>query len=132
MKRIFLALGLLLAVTSTADAARKPKIPAKLPPVTWRDADAENTLVIDTNEGRIIVELYPQVAPQSVARIKQLARTHFYDGLTFFRVIDGFMDQTGDPKNTGEGGSVLPNLPAEFSFKMSPGAMVVVSHPPGQ
>src|ERR1700712_5164742 len=133
MKRIFLALGLLLALTAPADAARKPKAPAKLPPVAWRDADAENTLVVDTNQGRIIAELYPQVAPQSVARIKQLARQHFYDGLTFFRVINGFMAQTGDPQNTGQGASVLPSLPAEFSFKMpANGGMTVVDHSAGQ
>jgi peptidylprolyl isomerase len=132
MKRIFLALGLLLALTAPADAARKPKAPAKLPPVAWRDVDAENTLVIDTNQGRIIAELYPQVAPQAVARVKQLARQHFYDGLTFFRVISGFMAQTGDPQNTGQGASVLPNLPAEFSFKMaSNGGMTVVNHAEG-
>jgi len=85
----------------------------------WRPVDAENTLVIDTNQGRIFVELYPQVAPQSVMRLKVLARQHFYDGLTFFRVIDDFMDQTGDPKNSGEGSSTLPNVPGEFAFKRS-------------
>ena len=86
-------------------------------PGDWRAVDADNTLVIDTNQGRMIIELYPLVAPQSVERLKVLARQHFYDGLTFFRVIDDFMDQTGDPKNTGEGASTLPNVPAEFIFR---------------
>ncbi|WP_249138144.1 peptidylprolyl isomerase [Phenylobacterium montanum] len=101
-------------------------------PGDWRPADAENTLVIDTNQGRIIVELVPASAPKTVAQIKALARQHFYDGLTFFRVIDDFMDQTGDPKNTGEGGSSLPNVPAEFSFRRGPAdGMTVVERPPG-
>ncbi len=86
----------MLAFAGTADAAAKLKT-VKLPPVAWRDADAENTMVIDTSQGRIFVELAPELAPQSVARVKQLVRQHFYDGLTFFRVIDDFMAQTGDP-----------------------------------
>ena len=89
-------------------------------------------MVIDTNQGRIIAELVPEVAPQSVARIEQLVRMRFYDGLTFFRVIDDFMDQTGDPANTGQGASLLPNIPAEFTFKLSPGQVAVIDHPPGQ
>ena len=95
-------------------------------PADWRPADAENTLVIDTNQGRIIVELVPLVAPKSVERLKTLARQHFYDGLTFFRVIDDFMDQTGDPKNSGEGGSTLPDVPGEFMFRRSPSDPVTV------
>jgi peptidylprolyl isomerase len=94
----------------------------KEPPFTvaegdWRTPNPDDLLVIDTNKGRIIVELYPQIAPKAVAQVKALARQHFYDGLRFFRVIDGFMAQTGDPKNTGEGGSSLPDLPGEFTFR---------------
>jgi peptidylprolyl isomerase len=127
MKRIVLSLVAALALAAPAVAAEKP-----LPPPVWREADAENTLVIDTNQGQVIVELVPQVAPLSVARVKQLARMHFYDGLTFFRVIDDFMAQTGDPRNTGQGGSVLPDLKGEFTFKMGAGdGMAVVDHPPG-
>lgn len=127
MKRFVLSLAAML-IAATPAFAEKP-----LPPVAWRNVDPENTLVIDTNQGRIIVELVPEVAPQSVERVKQLARTHFYDGLTFFRVIDDFMDQTGDPKNNGQGGSVLPNLPGEFTFKIGPGGdFTVVDRPPGQ
>jgi peptidylprolyl isomerase len=87
----------------------------------WRPVDAQNTLVIDTSQGRIIVELYPEVAPAAVTQIEALVRQHFYDGLTFFRVIDGFMDQTGDPQNTGKGSSTMPNLKAEFDFRYAPG-----------
>jgi peptidylprolyl isomerase len=94
---------------------------ANVPPSDLRPIDAANTLVIDTNKGRILVELYPLLAPNTVAQIEALARRHFYDGLTFFRVVDGFMDQTGDPQNTGAGGSTLPNLKAEFTFRHAPG-----------
>ena len=83
----------------------------------WRQVDPENALVIDTSKGRVIVEMVPEAAPRHVAQIKKLARAKLYDGLVFFRVIDWFMDQTGDPKNTGEGGSSEPNLKAEFTFR---------------
>jgi peptidylprolyl isomerase len=86
----------------------------------WRPLDPENGLVIDTTKGRIIVEMVPEVAPASVARIKELTRTGFYDGLTFHRVIGDFMAQTGDPLGTGAGGSQLPDVPAEFGFKRGP------------
>ena len=102
-----LGLGLLLAV---------PALSAPTP-AGWREVDPENTLVIDTSKGRIIVEMAPEAAPNHVAQIKKLARAKLYDGLVFFRVIDWFMDQTGDPKNTGEGASSEPNLKAEFSFR---------------
>jgi cyclophilin family peptidyl-prolyl cis-trans isomerase len=77
--------------------------------------DLENTLYMDLDDGRVVIELLPDLAPQHVARIKELARAGFYDGIIFHRVIDGFMAQTGDPTGTGRGGSDLPDLPAEFS-----------------
>lgn len=83
----------------------------------WRTPDPENLWVIDTNKGRIIVELAPQVAPAHVARVKMLSEYEFYDSRTFFRVIDGFMDQTGDPLNDGTGGSAQPDLEPEFVFR---------------
>ncbi|AAK23561.1 peptidyl-prolyl cis-trans isomerase, cyclophilin-type [Caulobacter vibrioides CB15] len=83
----------------------------------WRTPDPNNVLVVETNKGRIIAELYPEVAPNHVERVRGLAKSGFYDGLTFFRVISDFMAQTGDPKNTGEGGSDLPDLTAEFNFR---------------
>lgn len=78
-------------------------------------ADLENTLYIDTETGRVTIELLADLAPQHVERIKTLAREGFYDGIIFHRVIDGFMAQTGDPTGTGRGGSRNPDLPAEFT-----------------
>jgi cyclophilin family peptidyl-prolyl cis-trans isomerase len=77
-------------------------------------ADLENTLYLDVPAGRVVIELNPAVAPVTVARVKELTRQHFYDGLKFHRVIDGFMAQTGDPQGTGAGGSGK-NLKAEFN-----------------
>jgi peptidylprolyl isomerase len=79
-----------------------------------RAADLENTLYLDLEYGRVEIELRPDLAPNHVARIKELARQHFYDGIIFHRVIDGFMAQTGDPTGTGMGGSGQ-KLKAEFS-----------------
>ena len=77
-------------------------------------ADLENTLYLETKDGRVVIEMRPDLAPKHVARIKELARQKFYDGITFHRVIDGFMVQTGDPDGDGTGGSGQ-NLPPEFS-----------------
>ncbi len=77
-------------------------------------ADPENTLYLDLKDGRVVIELRPDLAPGHVARIKELAREGFYDGLVFHRVIDGFMAQGGDPTGTGSGGSGT-KLKAEFS-----------------
>ena len=74
----------------------------------------ENTLVMETSKGPVRIKLRPDLAPSHVARIKELARSGFYDGLKFHRVIDGFMAQTGDPKGNGTGGSGQ-KLKAEFS-----------------
>jgi peptidylprolyl isomerase len=74
----------------------------------------ENTLVLETTQGRVVIELRPDLAPNHVARIKELVQQGFYDGVVFHRVIDGFMAQTGDPTGTGRGGSGK-NLKAEFS-----------------
>nr|WP_051013876.1 peptidylprolyl isomerase [Pararhodospirillum photometricum] len=78
-------------------------------------ADPENTLYMDLETGRVVIEMRPDLAPKHVDRIKTLARQGFYDGTVFHRVIDGFMVQGGDPTGTGRGGSELPDLPAEFS-----------------
>lgn len=77
-------------------------------------ADPENTLYLDLEDGRVVIELRPDLAPNTVARIKELVRQGFYDGIVFHRVIPGFMAQTGDPTGTGTGGSGQ-NLPAEFT-----------------
>ena len=79
-----------------------------------RAAD-DNTVYLDTKDGRVTIELRPDLAPQHVAQLKTLIKKGFYDGLKFHRVMDGFMAQTGDPKGNGTGGSSLPNIPAEFS-----------------
>ena len=76
--------------------------------------DQENTLILETTHGPAVIALRPDLAPNHVARIKELARSGFYDGIVFHRVIDGFMAQTGDPTGTGRGGSGK-NLKAEFS-----------------
>jgi peptidylprolyl isomerase len=111
-----LGLCALPALPLSAAAAAPPKEP-QMAAADFRPLDPENTLVIDTGKGRIVVEMYPDIAPAAVARIKSLARSHFYDGLTFHRVIDDFMAQGGDPKGDGSGGSTLPNLPGEFIFR---------------
>ncbi len=77
--------------------------------------DPENTLILDLKTGPVTITLKPDVAPEHVARVKELTRRGFYDGVVFHRVIPGFMAQTGDPTGTGGGGSDLPNLKAEFS-----------------
>ena len=86
--------------------------PVQLPAGT----DAQNAIVIDTNVGRIVVKLRPDLAPKHAERIKQLARDKYYDNVPFHRVIAGFMAQTGDGQNkNGTGGSKYPNLQAEFT-----------------
>ncbi len=77
--------------------------------------DTENTLLLALEAGDVTITLRPDLAPQHVARIKELAREGFYDGVVFHRVIPGFMAQGGDPTGTGMGGSDKPDLPAEFS-----------------
>ncbi len=77
-------------------------------------ADLENTLYMDLKDGRVVIEMRPDLAPKHVAQIKRLTRKGFYDGLVFHRVIEGFMVQGGDPDGNGTGGSGT-NIPAEFS-----------------
>ena len=68
-------------------------------------ADADNTLILETTQGPVTIEMRPDLAPGHVAQIKNLVRKGFYDGIVFHRVIDGFMAQTGCPEGTGTGGS---------------------------
>lgn len=77
--------------------------------------DLDNTLWLDLDYGRVVIRLRPDLAPKHVARIKELAGDGFYDGIAFHRVIEGFMAQGGDPTGTGQGGSELPDLKAEFN-----------------
>jgi len=100
LRKLALLLGSFILMTASASAA---------------DLDPNNTLYLDLKDGRVTIKLMPDIAPNHVARIKELAKKGFYDGLTFHRVIDGFMAQTGDPTGTGSGGSDLPDLKAEFN-----------------
>src|SRR5215813_11942877 len=76
--------------------------------------DPQNTMILETTQGKVVIEMRPDLAPSHVARIKELVRDKFYDGIVFHRVIDGFMAQTGCPQGTGTGGSGQ-KLKAEFS-----------------
>ena len=109
-RRTFVALAAATAtlsmetvMTDTAAAQAKP--------------DPDNTLYMDLKNGRVVIVLFPDIAPKHVARVKELTRQGFYDGTPFHRVIEGFMAQGGDPSGTGTGGSKLPDLPAEFTQK---------------
>src|SRR5271166_1571619 len=101
------ALALLAALICAAPALAQT-LPAGL--------DPQNTILLDTKYGRVVIKLRPDLAPKHAARIKTLAREKFYDNVPFHRVIAGFMAQTGDGQNgNGSGGSKYPDLPAEFS-----------------
>ncbi|MHA1547837.1 MAG: peptidylprolyl isomerase [Alphaproteobacteria bacterium] len=84
-------------------------------PTSASELDPQNTLLMDIPAGRVVIKLRPDLAPNHVARVKELARNGFYDGSPFHRVIKGFMAQGGDPTGTGAGGSDLPDLRAEFT-----------------
>jgi peptidylprolyl isomerase len=119
MKFVFIA----AATAVFAAAVSGHTAPAPAPPAPteadWRTPDPQDVMVIDTTRGRIVVELDPLAAPQAVTRVRALTKQGFYDGRSFFRVIDDFMAQTGDPKDDGTGGSSMPNLPPEFTFRRS-------------
>jgi peptidylprolyl isomerase len=101
-------LALAAVLLCAAPAVAAPQLPAGV--------DPQNTILIDTKHGRIIIKLRPDLAPKHAERIKQLAREKYYDNVPFHRVIAGFMAQTGDgARGDGTGGSKYPDLPAEFS-----------------
>lgn len=77
--------------------------------------DPENTMILETTKGRVVIAMRPDLAPGHVDHIKKLVREGFYDGIVFHRVIDGFMAQTGCPHGTGTGGSKYPDLKQEFN-----------------
>ena len=109
----FLALALVAAKKTETVAA--PPIPSIAAPAAVA-ADPANTLTLElSNGGKVVIQMRPDLAPQHVTRIQTLVRQGFYNGTVFHRVIPGFMAQGGDPKGTGEGGSTLPDLKAEFS-----------------
>ncbi len=101
MKRLLAASALVLA--------------SLVPAIAQQANDPQNTIFLDTKDGRITIRLRPDLAPKHVEQIKTLAKRGFYDGIVFHRVIPGFMAQTGDPTGTGTGRSDLPNIPAEFT-----------------
>ena len=117
------ALAVIAALAGLA-APALAQAPAAAPTATtasdWRVLDPANTWVIDTTKGRVIVELYPQLAPNHVARIKTLTRQGYYDGANWYRVVEGFMAQGGDKDKQYR--SKLPNLKGEFLFKRPAGA----------
>ncbi len=84
---------------------------------TLATQDLENTLYLDLKDGRVVIEMFPELAPKHVARIKELTREGYYNGKLWHRVIDGFMAQTGSPNGDGIGGSDKPDLKAEFNNK---------------
>jgi len=132
-----LAAALFAAPVLAQDVGGPPPPPAPTPETTiaateWRAVPAENLLVIDTTKGRILVELFPEVAPLHVERIKLLARRGFYDNTPWHRVIDWFMAQTGDPLGNGEGQSPYPDLVGEFTFRRDPAMpFAAVAEPTG-
>ena len=101
MRRLLLLIGSVLGIFLLASGAGAA-------------SDKENMIYLDLKDGRVVIELLPDLAPNHVARIKELTRQGFYDGIVFHRVIDGFMAQTGDPTGTGMGGSGQ-KLKAEFN-----------------
>ncbi len=122
------------AALSLSLLASSPVAAQTAPAGDWRTVAPENLLVIDTVHGRILVELEPRMAPRAVSRIRTLADQGFYDGLKFHRVIPNFMAQTGDPQGTGQGGSDLPDIAAEFEFRRGrdAGFVPVTTSPTGQ
>jgi peptidylprolyl isomerase len=104
---------------SPAAGAPPPPAAAAPAPAEWRALDPANTLLIETTKGRIIVEMRPDLAPLTVARIKALSRQGYYNGALFYRVIEGFMAQTGD-KGNKQFRSTLPNLKGEMTFALTP------------
>lgn len=123
MIRTLLLTAAVLAMAAPA-AAQAPAAKSAAAPAPsagdWRTPNPDDLLVIDTNKGRIIVEMLPEVAPTHIQRVKELTRAGFYDGRSFFRVIDDFMAQTGDPEDRGTGGSDKPDLIQEFLFRLGP------------
>jgi cyclophilin family peptidyl-prolyl cis-trans isomerase len=115
------ALGLSLITAPALAKNKAPVTPAPAPMSALVNPDPafepENILVLDlSNGGRVMIRLMPSWAPGHVERIKTLVAQGFYNGIVFHRVIDGFMAQTGDPTGTGQGGSTLPDLKAEFNY----------------
>jgi peptidylprolyl isomerase len=122
LKPAITALTTIAALAGAQALAAKAPTAAAPPPAPPTDADMrtpdpKDLLIIETTKGRVLLELNDLAAPATADRIRTLARQGVYDGRVFFRVIDNFMDQTGDPVDSGVGASSLPNLAPEFTFK---------------
>jgi peptidylprolyl isomerase len=108
----FLAFALVAAKPAPAPVAPMPSLTAPAEVA----ADPSNQLTLElSNGGKVVIQMRPDLAPHHVERVQALVRQGFYNGLTFHRVVPGFMAQGGDPTGTGEGGSKLPDLKAEFT-----------------
>ena len=107
--------GVAGAQDEPAETLTPNQIIAAAPDTVWRELDPENTIYMDLPAGTVVIELRPDFAPGHVERVKTLVREGFYNGLSFHRVIEGFMAQGGDPVGDGTGGSELPDLQAEFA-----------------
>lgn len=115
-RRFFLSAVVFAAAIFTVSGAVAPGIQSATAQSAKQERALENTLYLDLKDGRVTIKMRPDLAPNHVARIKELVREGFYDGIVFHRVIDGFMAQTGDPTGTGTSGSGQ-NLNAEFSLE---------------
>lgn len=121
-KYLFSFMAIAAALTAPAALGQGKKQPlnpiaqvfADAPDSAWRPLDLENTIIMELPAGPVVIEMRPDLAPKHVEQIKTLVRSGFYDGLSFHRVIEGFVAQGGDPKGDGTGGSDLPNIPGEF------------------
>lgn len=118
MRKFMIVTAMLLGLAGTAEAKKKAKRAVPTAPVVAvaPPATPDNMLALKISTGGVVrIQLRPDKAPSHVARIKTLTRAGFYNGVVFHRVIEGFMAQGGDPNATGEGGSPLPDLKAEFN-----------------
>jgi peptidylprolyl isomerase len=116
MTKALFALPFLAMALIAAKPAKVVVPPSVVPVPAEVAADLQNRWTLDlSNGGHVVIQLRPDIAPAHVERIKTLTQSGFYNGIIFHRVIPGFMAQTGDPTGTGEGGSKLPNLKAEFN-----------------
>ena len=115
IKALFVLPFVALSLSAAAPPPVAPPVPSIAPPPEVVANPANRLSLVLSNGGTVVIQMRPDLAPHHVERIQTLVQRGFYNGLTFHRVIPGFMAQGGDPKGTGEGGSELPDLKAEFT-----------------